>query len=146
MMDLEFKTKLKDTLVALESRLAALEHTVNNVLISGLQEAASEYEDEEHFKSFSDSYGADIGKYSDSMKVLCGDDFDLCKEIYEALKGAEGYGTEGFDEKGMVAGKLKDIADKLAKVGKPVEVEVEAEGDEPSDEDLTRIYKERVAK
>ena len=157
MMDEEFKLKLKDTLVSLETRLAALEHSVNNVIIKGLQEAADSYADEENYSRFSDTYGSEIGKYADSMKVLCGDDFDLCKELYNALKEAEGYGTEGFDEKGLMEGKLKDIEDKLSKLKTPVEeakeeVKEEAkeetkedgeeEDDEPSEEEIARIYKE----
>ena len=156
MMDEEFKLKLKDTLVALETRLTALEHSVNDVIINGLQEAANSYADEENYNRFSSEYGESIGKYADSMKVLCGEDFDLCKELYNALKEAEGYGTDGFDEKGLMEGKLKDIEDKLSKLKTP-EVKEEAkeevkEGvkedkvddgeDEPSEEEIERIYKE----
>ena len=150
-MDQEFKLKLKDTLVALESRLAALEHSVNNVILQGLRDAADEYADEENYNTFTATYGDSIGKYSDSMKVLCGDDFDLCKELYSALKEADGYGTEGFDEKALMDSKLKDIEDKLSKLKGPVEVEVEekkeekkedSEEDEPSEEEIARIYKE----
>lgn len=148
MMDEEFKLKLKDTLVALETRLTALEHSVNDVIINGLQEAANSYADEENYNRFSSEYGESIGKYADSMKVLCGDDFDLCKELYNALKEAEGYGTDGFDEKGLMEGKLKDIEDKLSKLKTP-EVKEEAkkedgdgEDNEPSEEEIERIYKE----
>lgn len=153
-MDQEFKLKLKDTLVALESRLSALEHSVNNVILQGLRDAADEYADEENYNAFTATYGDSIGKYSDSMKVLCGDDFDLCKELYSALKEAEGYGTEGFDEKALVDGKLKDIEAKLSKLKAPVEEEAKkedgedeseedkSEDDEPSEEEIARIYKE----
>lgn len=149
-MDQEFKLKLKDTLVALESRLAALEHSVNNVILQGLRDAADEYADEENYNAFTATYGDSIGKYSDSMKVLCGDDFDLCKELYSALKEADGYGTEGFDEKALMEGKLKDIEEKLTKLKGPVEVEEKKEekkedseeDEEPSEEEIARIYKE----
>lgn len=148
MMDQEFKLKLKDTLVALESRLSALEHSVNNVILQGLRDAADEYADEENYNAFTANYGDSIGKYSDSMKVLCGDDFDLCKELYSALKEAEGYGTEGFDEKALVDSKLKDIEAKLSKLKEPVvetkkeDSEDKSEEDEPSEEEIARIYKE----
>lgn len=150
-MDQEFKLKLKDTLVALESRLAALEHSVNNVILQGLRDAADEYADEENYNTFTATYGDSIGKYSDSMKVLCGDDFDLCKELYSALKEADGYGTEGFDEKALMDSKLKDIEEKLTKLKGPVEVEEKKEeekkedseeDEEPSEEEIARIYKE----
>lgn len=151
MLDQDFKIKLKDTLVALETRLTALEHSVNDVIINGLQEAANSYADEENYNRFSSEYGESIGKYADSMKVLCGDDFDLCKELYNALKEAEGYGTDGFDEKGLMEGKLQDIEDKLSKLKTPeVKEEVKKDGDgesddkydEPSEEEIERIYKE----
>ena len=159
MMDEEFKLKLKDTLVALETRLAALEHSVNDVIINGLQEAANSYADEENFNRFSETYGPEIGKYADSMKILCGNDFDLMKELYNALKEAEGYGTEGFDEKGLMEGKLQDIADKLSKLKEPVEEakeevkeevkkedgDGESDDDEPSEEEIKRIYDKYVS-
>lgn len=149
-MDQEFKLKLKDTLVALESRLAALEHSVNNVILQGLRDAADEYADEENYNAFTETYGDSIGKYSDSMKVLCGDDFDLCKELYSALKEADGYGTEGFDEKALVDSKLKDIEDKLSKLKEPAEEKKEdsedkSEEEEPSEEEIKKIYDKYVS-
>lgn len=147
-MDEMFLTKLKDTLVSLETRLSAVEHTVNDVIINGLQEAATAYEDEERFNSFSEAYGPAISKYEAPMKVLCGDDFELCKELYEAIKSAEGYGTEGFDEKGLMDAKLKEIADKIAAIKGVKEEEEEevasddAEDDEgPSEEELAKEFK-----
>ena len=151
-MDEMFLTKLKDTLVSLETRLAAVEHTVNDVIINGLQEAATAYEDEERFNSFSDAYGPAISKYEAPMKVLCGDDFELCKELYEAIKSADGYGTEGFDEKGLMDAKLKEIADKIAAI-KGIEGEAEkaekaekeeaddSEDEGPSEEELAKEFK-----
>ena len=154
-MDEMFLTKLKDTLVSLETRLAAVEHTVNDVIINGLQEAATAYEDEERFNSFSDAYGPAISKYEAPMKVLCGDDFELCKELYEAIKSADGYGTEGFDEKGLMDAKLKEIADKIAAIkgiggeaekADESEKDTESEKDEsedegPSEEELAKEFK-----
>lgn len=151
-MDEMFLTKLKDTLVSLETRLAAVEHTVNDVIINGLQEAATAYEDEERFNSFSEAYGPAISEYEAPMKVLCGDDFELCKELYEAIKSAEGYGTEGFDEKGLMDAKLKEIADKLAAikgvkedvkedVKKDVVESDDAEEEGPSEEELAKEFK-----
>lgn len=146
-MDEMFLTKLKDTLVSLETRLSAVEHTVNDVIINGLQEAATAYEDEERFNSFSEAYGPAISKYEAPMKVLCGDDFELCKELYEAIKSAEGYGTEGFDEKGLMDAKLKEIADKIAaikgieSVKEDVEESDDAEEEGPSEEELAKEFK-----
>lgn len=153
-MDEMFLTKLKDTLVSLETRLSAVEHTVNDVIINGLQEAATAYEDEERFNSFSEAYGPAISEYEAPMKVLCGDDFELCKELYEAIKSAEGYGTEGFDEKGLMDAKLKEIANKLAAIKgiesekKDTESEKDAESEKedfedegPSEEELAKEFK-----
>lgn len=146
-MDEMFLTKLKDTLVSLETRLSAVEHTVNDVIINGLQEAATAYEDEERFNSFSEAYGPEISKYEAPMKVLCGDDFELCKELYEAIKSAEGYGTEGFDEKGLMDAKLKEIADKIAAIKGVKEdvkedvVESDEEEEGPSEEELAKEFK-----
>lgn len=146
-MDEMFLTKLKDTLISLETRLSAVEHTVNDVIINGLQEAATAYEDEERFNSFSEAYGPAISKYEAPMKVLCGDDFELCKELYEAIKSAEGYGTEGFDEKGLMDAKLKEIADKIAAIKgiesakEDVEESDDTEEEGPSEEELAKEFK-----
>ena len=140
-MDKEFLLKLKASLETIDTRLAALEHLVNDVIIGGLESAANEYADEEHFNAFTDSYGPMIAEISEPMKVLCGDDFDCVKELYQNLKEAEGYGTEGFDEKAVIEAKIKELKDKLgalkAKKG-------DEAGDSPDDseEELAEIFEE----
>lgn len=139
-MDKDFLMKLKASLETLDTRLAALEHLVNDVIIGGLESAANEYADEEHFNAFNESYGPMIAEISEPMKVLCGDDFDCVKELYQNLKDAEGYGTDGFDEKAVIEAKINELKDKLAAL-KSAKKEADNTSDD-SEEELAEIFEE----
>lgn len=139
-MDKDFLMKLKASLETLDTRLAALEHLVNDVIIGGLESAANEYADEEHFNAFTESYGPMIAEISEPMKVLCGDDFDCVKELYQNLKEAEGYGTDGFDEKAVIEAKINELKDKLAAL-KSAKKEADDTSDD-SEEELAEIFEE----
>ena len=139
-MDKEFLMKLKASLETLDTRLAAVEHLVNDVIIGGLESAANEYADEEHFNAFTESYGPMIAEISEPMKVLCGDDFDCVKELYQNLKEAEGYGTDGFDEKAVIEAKINELKDKLAAL-KSAKKEADNTSDD-SEEELAEIFEE----
>lgn len=139
-MDKDFLMKLKASLETLDTRLAAVEHLVNDVIIGGLESAANEYADEEHFNAFTESYGPMIAEISEPMKVLCGDDFDCVKELYQNLKEAEGYGTDGFDEKAVIEAKINELKDKLAAL-KSAKKEADNASDD-SEEELAEIFEE----
>jgi len=139
-MDKEFLMKLKASLETLDTRLAAVEHLVNDVIIGGLESAANEYADEEHFNAFTESYGPMIAEISEPMKVLCGDDFDCVKELYQNLKEAEGYGTDDFDEKAVIEAKINELKDKLAAL-KSAKKEADNTSDD-SEEELAEIFEE----
>jgi len=139
-MDKEFLMKLKASLETLDTRIAAVEHLVNDVIIGGLESAANEYADEEHFNAFTESYGPMIAEISEPMKVLCGDDFDCVKELYQNLKEAEGYGTDGFDEKAVIEAKINELKDKLAAL-KSAKKEADNTSDD-SEEELAEIFEE----
>lgn len=139
-MDKDFLMKLKASLETLDTRLAAVEHLVNDVIIGGLESAANEYADEEHFNAFTESYGPMIAEISEPMKVLCGDDFDCVKELYQNLKEAEGYGTDGFDEKAVIEAKINELKDKLAAL-KSAKKEADNTSDD-SEEELAEIFEE----
>ena len=139
-MDKDFLMKLKASLETLDTRLAAVEHLVNDVIIGGLESAANEYADEEHFNAFTESYGPMIAEISEPMKVLCGDDFDCVKELYQNLKEAEGYGTDDFDEKAVIEAKINELKDKLAAL-KSAKKEADNTSDD-SEEELAEIFEE----
>lgn len=139
-MDKDFLMKLKASLETLDTRLAAVEHLVNDVIIGGLESAANEYADEEHFNAFTESYGPMIAEISEPMRVLCGNDFDCVKELYQNLKEAEGYGTEGFDEKAVIEAKINELKDKLAAL-KSAKKEADNTSDD-SEEELAEIFEE----
>lgn len=134
-----FMEKLKATLdaiitqnKALESRLAAIEHSVNDVIIGGLVDAANEYEDNENFSIFSDTYGAQLTPYAEHCKILNGEDYDIIEEMYEGSKGKEDVAAYVAEEIAKIEAKLNAL--KGLTTEPEVEVVVE---DEPSTDENT---------
>lgn len=155
---------LQEIINDIDKRLKALEHTVNEVIIDGLKKANDSYIDDERYKVFSDTYGEMIAPYADSMKILCGEDYDLCRDLYNYDKDQEGYGSDGYDENGVITRAIESVKSKIAAlkgvspndvdvkveakvdegegVDKKEEAEVEAkEDDVPSDEQLMKEFK-----
>lgn len=152
---------LQEIINDIDSRLKALEHTVNDVILDGLRKANDSYIDDERYKVFSDTYGEMISPYVDSMKILCGDDYDLVRDLYNYDKEQEGYGTDGYDEAGVISRAIESVKSKIAALKgvspNDVEVKVEAEVDKgegtdekmeeksddsiPSDEELMKELK-----
>lgn len=137
--------KLKEVLAVFDRRLAALEHSVNDVLIGSLQKASDEYIDEENYGKFCDSYGPSIEPLAGSMKILYGEDFDTSRNLYDALKKAEGYGSEDFDEKGLVEAKIQELQNKIAELQK-VKNEEKSEGAEKSNDEEEIPSEEQLAR
>lgn len=152
--------ELQEIINDIDARLKALEHTVNEVIIGGLKKANDSYIDDERYKIFSDTYGKLIEPYADKMKIICGDDYDLCRDLYDYDKDQEGYGTEDYDENGVINRAIENVKEKLAKlqgvspndVNVQIETEIkDGEGSEkkdekssgglPSDEELMKEFK-----
>lgn len=155
---------LQEIINDIDKRLKALEHTVNEVIIDGLKKANDSYIDDERYKVFSDTYGEMIAPYADSMKILCGEDYDLCRDLYNYDKEQEGYGSDGYDENGVITRAIESVKSKIAALKgvspNDVDVKVEAKVDEgegvdkregaevevkeddvPSDEQLMKEFK-----
>lgn len=155
---------LQEIINDIDKRLKALEHTVNEVIIDGLKKANDSYIDDERYKVFSDTYGEMIAPYADSMKILCGEDYDLCRDLYNYDKEQEGYGSDGYDENAVITRAIESVKSKIAALKgvspNDVDVKVEAKVDEgegvdkkegaevevkeddvPSDEQLMKEFK-----
>ena len=134
-----FMEKLKATLDAiitqnkvLESRLAAIEHSVNDVIIGGLVDAANEYEDNENFSIFSDTYGDQLTPYAEHCKILNGEDYDIIEEMYEGSKDKEDVAAYVAEEIAKIEAKLNALK------GLTTEPEVEVVvAEEPSTDENT---------
>lgn len=112
-MDREFLEKLRSTLEDFDTRLRMLEHTCNDVIIGSLESAANEYADNEAYDKFKGAYGAEIEPMVGPYKALFGEDYDLERSLYDDLKGTEGYGSEGFDEAGVMKSRIEDLKARL---------------------------------
>ena len=160
-----FMEKLKATLdaiitqnKALESRLAAIEHSVNDVIIGGLVDAANEYEDNENFSIFSDTYGAQLTPYAEHCKVLNGEDYDIIEEMYEGSKDKEDVAAYVAEEIAKIEAKINALKGLTAEPEVEVVVEeepstdentvdenkVDEEEEEVDEEELKRIAKEML--
>lgn len=164
-----FMEKLKATLdaiinqnKALESRLAAIEHSVNDVIIGGLVDAANEYEDNENFSIFTDTYGAQLTPYAEHCKILNGEDYDIIEEMYEGSKGKEDVAAYVAEEIAKLEAKLNALKGLTTEATTEPEVEVVVEGstdentvdektesmdddkEEVDEEELARIAKEML--
>lgn len=157
-MDKEFLAKLKatfDALVsqneALKERITALEHSVNDVIIGGLTAAADEYEDNERFSDFVDTYSESYSPYGDTCKIIYGDDYDIAEELYAGSKDKEDVKSYVESEIASLQAKL----DALKEATKEPETEDKAEGQtedntveekeeekEFDEDELSRIAKE----
>ena len=156
-----FMEKLKATLdaiitqnKALESRLAAIEHSVNDVIIGGLVDAANEYEDNENFSIFTDTYGAHLTPYAEHCKVLNGEDYDIIEEMYEGSKGKEDVAAYVAEEIAKIEAKINALKGLTAEPEVEVVVEEEPstdentvdEKDESMDEDKEEVDEEELAR
>lgn len=152
-----------EDLEELKSRVAVLEHLVNDVLIGGLKKANDEYIDEDHYNKFKADYDEMLAPYLEPMRAVTGDnEYDLSRDLYEFSKKQEGYGTEDYDEKAVIENAINNIKDRIAAIkGVPsdeidVAVKVEApdsdnkDGNEdediPSDEQLAAEFAEAMGK
>ena len=136
--------KLYVLLRQFEDRINALEHSVNDTLISGLKEAANTYIDNENYGIFGEKYGAAIDEVAPDLAIINGEDFDARRSLYDKIKGMDGYGTDDFDEEAVVMATIDELKDKLnairgVKNEEPVKDEVVAETESvelPNDEQL----------
>lgn len=136
-MDREFLEKLRSTLEDFDKRLRMLEHTCNDVIIGSLESAANEYADNEAYDKFKGAYGAEIEPMVGPYKALFGEDYDLERSLYDDLKGTEGYGTEGFDEAGVMKSRIEDLKARLDAVRaeeKEIKDEIKEEKDKTPSE------------
>lgn len=140
----------------LSSRLSALETTVNDTIIGGWKKAEEEYKDNEAYEAFCSKYGSEIEPLKPNFTVLYGEDFDLPREMYNQLKQTEGYGSDEFDEDGLVRDKILELTEKFANLNKDNSKEDEEKVEEsdsddndseseesiPSMEELKKLYHE----
>ena len=123
---------------ALESRLAALEHTVNDVVVKSLVEANDQYEYDTGLEAFRSAH-PELADIDPKLKALYGDEYDTAKAFYD--NRPESY-EEGMDENGWVASMLEEINGKLSAL---MGLQTPAEGAEGSPADGETVVEEEVA-
>ena len=149
-MNEQFLAELKEILFALDERVAALEHTLNDVIIQSWKEAAEEEAQAEKerveaeqrkiaLEKFTASY-PEVAELAAPLKTLYGDEYDVYDDLYSTMQGH--VNDEGFDEAAYVNGQLEDVKNRLAALNggvpvakKPMEEEDE---EEISEEQLAR--------
>lgn len=107
------ENKLYVLLKQFESRINALEDSVNNTLLGGLREAANQYIDNENYGIFGEKYGAAIDEVAPDLAIINGEDFDARRSLYDKIKGMDGYGSDDFDEEEVVKATIEELKNKL---------------------------------
>ena len=107
------ENKLYTLLKQFESRINALEDSVNGTLIGGLKEAANQYIDNENYGIFGEKYGPMIDTVAPDLAIINGEDFDARRSLYDKIKGMDGYGTDDFDEEAIVKATIDELKNKL---------------------------------
>lgn len=149
-MNEQFLAELKEILFTLDERIAALEHTLNDVIIQSWKEAAEEEAQAEKerveaeqrkiaLEKFTASY-PEVAELAAPLKTLYGDEYDVYDDLYSTMQ--DHVNDEGFDEAAYVNGQLEDVKNRLAALNggvpvakKPMEEEDE---EEISEEQLAR--------
>lgn len=150
-MNEQFLAELKEILFALDERVAALEHTLNDVIIQSWKEAAEEEAQAEKerveaeqrkmaLEQFTASY-PEVAELAAPLKTLYGDEYDVYDDLYSTMQGH--VNDEGFDEAAYVNGQLEDVKGRLAALnGAPTETP-DVEEEEEKDEEISE---EQLAK
>lgn len=149
-MDEQFLAELKEILFALDGRVAALEHTLNDVIIQSWKEAAEEEAQAEKerveaeqrkmaLEQFTASY-PEVAELAAPLKTLYGDEYDVYDDLYSTMQNH--VNDEGFDEAAYVNGQLEDVKGRLAALNGNGAPEVE----EPMEEEKEEISEEQLAK
>lgn len=150
-MNEQFLAELKEILFALDERVAALEHTLNDVIIQSWKEAAEEEAQAEkerveaeqrkmELEKFTASY-PEVAELAAPLKTLYGDDYDVYDDLYSTMQNH--VNDEGFDEAAYVNGQLADVKGRLSALnnGAPTEtpdVEEDEKEEEISEEQLAK--------
>lgn len=150
-MDEQFLAELKEILFALDERVAALEHTLNDVIIQSWKEAAEEEAQAEKerveaeqrkvaLEKFTASY-PEVAELAAPLKTLYGDEYDVYDDLYSTMQNH--VNDEGFDEAAYVNGQLADVKGRLSALnGTPAPVEKPDVEEEKEEE----ISEEQLAK
>lgn len=150
-MNEQFLAELKEILFALDERVAALEHTLNDVIIQSWKEAAEEEAQAEKerveaeqrkmaLEQFTASY-PEVAELAAPLKTLYGDEYDVYDDLYSTMQNH--VNDEGFDEAAYVNGQLEDVKGRLAALnGAPTETP-DVEVDEEKEEEISE---EQLAK
>lgn len=100
---------LSEVLKMFDSRIKALEHTVNDVVVKSLIEANDQMEYDQGLEAFRGAY-PEVAEIDPKLKKLYGDDYDTAKELYDARPSEY---AEGQDEASWVAQELAIANEKL---------------------------------
>ena len=146
-MNEQFLAELKEILFALDERVAALEHTLNDVIIQSWKEAAEEEAQAEKerveaeqrkmaLEQFTASY-PEVAELAAPLKTLYGDEYDVYDDLYSTMQNH--VNDEGFDEAAYVNGQLEDVKGRLSALNGTPAPDVEEEKEEEiSEEQLAK--------
>lgn len=153
-MDEKFLAELKEILFAIDGRVTALEHTLNDVIIQSWKEAAEEEAqaekervEAEQRKLALEQFTAahpEVAELAAPLKTLYGDEYDVYDDLYSTMQGH--VNDEGFDEAAYVNGQLEDVKGRLAALNGAPAAEAEKDIDGAEEKVDEEISEEQLAK
>lgn len=153
-MDEKFLAELKEILFAIDGRVTALEHTLNDVIIQSWKEAAEEEAqaekervEAEQRKLALEQFTAahpEVAELAAPLKTLYGDEYDVYDDLYSTMQGH--VNDEGFDEAAYVNGQLEDVKGRLAALNGAPAAEAEKDIDSAEEKVDEEISEEQLAK
>lgn len=153
-MDEKFLAELKEILFAIDGRVTALEHTLNDVIIQSWKEAAEEEAqaekervEAEQRKLALEQFTAahpEVAELAAPLKTLYGDEYDVYDDLYSTMQGH--VNDEGFDEAAYVNGQLEDVKGRLAALNGAPAAEAEKDIDNAEEKVDEEISEEQLAK
>lgn len=125
-----------DELEEKSKKVDMLEARIENEIIQPTIEKMEHDEDEASFNSFRDKYGEKLDKFSDMLKSIEGDDYDVSRDAYEGWKAYEA--PEGFEKPEEADGYIDAFCNVIEQkiegikkaMGLPEDAEVEIKADE----------------
>lgn len=138
-------SQLQQAMTQLNNNYEQLSAHVENDIVQPARDAYEKNQKEMRYNDFSGKYGDKFAPYSDTMKALEGDDFDLTRSAFDAIDGVEGANVDDYVNN-LVAEIEGQVAQLKKSLGMPEtaevnitdagdgEVKVEADGKEVATE------------
>lgn len=93
-------------------RLDVVEKTLSD-LLEKLSCASEKVKNDEAFNDFKSKYAERLEPYKEKIAIICGPDYDAVSDLFNTIKAAPDYGSEGFDMDSLVNDNISGLQEKF---------------------------------